>query len=125
MCEVVEEEEEDDDDETYEDDESVSLIEEEGEREVDGMNWWDGDFSDFRWERQAAGRWLITSNREMAFDSLRSLFGPLNELEVEQETPQEVAVRKIQAIFRGYKDRKIYHAIRSLIRLNPESYLMM
>lgn len=114
---------EEDDDESYES-ETASEADEE-DRDVDGRVWWDGDIAvDFRWERTGAGQWLITSNRQMAYDSVQALFGPLNQLEV-VETPEEVAARKIQAIFRGYQDRKVYQGVRSLMRLNPEAYLMM
>ena len=117
------EEYEEDDDESYES-ETASEADEE-DRDVDGRVWWDGDIAvDFRWERTGAGQWLITSNRQMAYDSVQALFGPLNQLEV-VETPEEVAARKIQAIFRGYQDRKVYQGVRSLMRLNPEAYLMM
>lgn len=92
------EEDEEDDDETYDDEESEGASE--GE---------EGDFPDFnsevRWERLSPGRWVVSNSREVAYEGLRSLFGPMNELEVEEETSQEVAARKIQAIFRGYKVR--------------------
>lgn len=125
-CEIQALEEEEDDDETYEDEESETASEaDEEDRDVDGRAWWDGDLSaDFRWERTGAGQWLITSNRQMAFDSLQALFGPLNQLEA-VETPEEIAAKKIQAIFRGYQDRKVYQGVRSLLRLNPEAYLMI
>jgi hypothetical protein len=118
ICEMVEEEEEDEsEDEDYEEDD---------EEDVESVGFPDlGSDELFRWERTGPGQWIITSNREMAYESLRCLFGPLNTLEVEQETPAEIAARKIQTIFRGYKNRKVYQGIRALMALNPESYLLM
>jgi len=102
---VEEAEEEEDDDETYEDD-SVA----EGDDDLP-------DFEEVRWERIGPSQWMVTNSREMAYEALRNIFGPMNEFEVEEETSQEVAARKIQAIFRGYKTRETFHVARTLTGL--------
>jgi hypothetical protein len=119
-CAFEEVEEEEDDDESYEDDESEAASEDEEEG---------GDYPDFnseiRWERLGPGRWIVSNSREMAYESLRSLFGPLNELEVQEETSQEVAARKIQAIFRGYTTRtkvEVHTAADMLLYLFNRAY---
>ena len=112
-CEIQEfdeEEEEEDDDESYEDDE---------ESEAASTVSDDDSMSDIRWERTGPGRWFVVSNREVAYESIRNLFGPLNEFE-EEETPVTVAARKIQAIYRGYKVRDVQQtqqAARALMSL--------
>lgn len=113
-CEVHEWNEGDDDDEEDED-------YEDDDEDVESVSFAPGSGSDelFRWEQTGAGQWLITSNRQMAYESLRCLFGPLNELEVEEETPAEIAARKIQAIFRGHRERKIYGAVKAILSLHP------
>lgn len=100
-------EEEEDDDETYVDAESEAATDMPDEEELE----------DIRWERLGPGRWMIVNSQELAMECLRNLFGPLNHLEVEEMTPQEVAVRKIQAIFRGNKTRQTFHAARVLTQL--------
>lgn len=108
-CSVMEmaEVEEEDDDETYADAESEAATDMPDEEE----------FQDLRWERLGAGRWIITTSHELAMEGVRNLFGPMNELEVEQETSQEVAARKIQAIFRGHRQRSTFKAVTSLMQL--------
>lgn len=103
------EEEEDDDDETFE-----------GESENGSDDGEDDDLPDFeevRWERIGPSQWMVTNSREMAYESLRNLFGPMNELEVQEESPQEVAIRKIQAIFRGRQVRNTHLVALSLMQL--------
>lgn len=115
-CEIQKWEEDEEEDEDYED-------EDEGEEEEEEERFPDlGSDELFRWERTGPGQWMITSNREMAYESLRCLFSPMNTLEVEQETPAEIAARKIQTIFRGFRERKVYKGVRSLLALNPESH---
>ncbi len=96
-CEIQELDEEEDD-ESYEDDEESEAASEASD---------DDSMSDIRWERTGPGRWLVVSSREVAYEGIRSLFGPLNEFE-EEETPVTVAARKIQAIYRGYKVRETH-----------------
>ena len=104
VAEMDEEEEEEEDDETYADAESEAATDMPEEDELE----------DIRWVRLGPGRWMIVQAGEMALEGVRGLFGPLNELEVEEMTPQEVAVRKIQAIFRGKKTRDMLNAAHML-----------
>lgn len=109
-CEVMEaDDEEDEDDETYADAESETATDMPDEEELE----------DIRWERLGPGRWIITTSHEMAMEGVRGLFGPLNELDaVEEEVDQEdVAARKIQAIFRGTQVRNTHRAVVGLMRL--------
>lgn len=77
----------------------------------------DSSYSDTRyWQRIGPGRWLILSANAVAHESMRALFGPLNELECEDD-PSPEAARKIQAVFRGYKARQTYHDALSLLHL--------
>ena len=101
--------EEDEDDETYADAESETATDMPDEEELE----------DIRWERLGPGRWIITTSHEMAMEGVRGLFGPLNELDaVEEEVDQEdVAARKIQAIFRGTQVRNTHRAVVGLMRL--------
>ncbi len=41
----------------------------------------------FRLERQPSGEWVIQNNQELAFDSFRALFNPLNQLDEVDESP--------------------------------------
>ncbi len=114
-CETVEMEDDEEDDEDYneEDVESQSI---------------DSEFPDdlaevdLRWERVGPGRWMIISAPEMALEGVRGLFGPLNELEVEEENPREIAARKIQAIFRGNRVRNTHQAAMALYSLFQQAY---
>ncbi len=111
MCEVVEEEEDDEEDEDYEDepedDESVSISSEDDEM-AEG---------DMVWVRVSPGRWIVTATTAVAYENLRSLFGPLNEPDF-VEDPSVEAARKIQAIYRGYKTRELYKAASGLRALH-------
>lgn len=91
VVEVEENEDEDDDWATEDDDDANSAVTDITE--------------DIRWERVGPGRWFILSNSVMAFESLRSLFGPLNEL-VTEEDHMAVAASKIQALVRGHLVRR-------------------
>ena len=106
-CSIMElDEEEEYDDESYEEDAASEASDDES-------------MSDIRWERTGPGHWLVISNRELAYEGFRSLFGPLNEFE-EEETPVTVAARKIQAIYRGYKvrdTRQTQQAVQGLMSL--------
>lgn len=117
-CSVIEMEDDDeeDDDETYADDdiESQTASDMPDEEELE----------DIRWERLGAGRWIITTSYEVAMEGVRSLFGPLNELEIEEkkEAPHDVAARKIQAIVRGTQVRKTHTAAMGLMGLCARAY---
>ena len=66
-----------------------------------------------------SGQLLFTPTIEIAFMQLRNLFGPLNDMDI-QEPSKDVAAKKIQAIYRGYKARTAFeskNAARSLMRL--------
>ena len=105
--------EEEDDDETYVDEES----------QADTNMPDDDELEDIRWERLGPGRWNITTSHEVAMEGFRGLFGPLNELVFEDEKDtQDVAIRKIQAIYRGYKVREPYEAAHTLLSLFNRSY---
>jgi len=111
-CEVMEpgeEEDDDDDDETYVDTDAES------ETATDMPD--EEELEDIRWERLGPGRWIITTSHEMAMESVRNLFGPLNELDAVEDDPQDVAARKIQAIFRGKQVRNTHEAALGLMRL--------
>jgi hypothetical protein len=113
-CEVMNEEDveddEEDDDETYADAESETATDMPDDEELE----------DIRWERLGPGRWIITTSRELAMEGIRNLFGPLNELDVE-ESSEEIAARKIQAIYRGYQERSAFamkQAVHALVHLS-------
>ena len=108
----VDEVDEEDDDETYADAESEAFTDMPDEEELE----------DIRWERLGPGRWIITTSHELAMEGVRNLFGPMNELDVERETSQEVAARKIQAIFRGHRQRTTYKAVMNLIQFVSAAY---
>lgn len=105
-------EEGDDDYATEEDAESETASD--ANSVLDEIPW---EMADLLWERGGEGRWVVTSRQELAYQGLRSLFGEMNELEVQEETSQEVAARKIQAIFRGFKTREMYRTVRTLLAL--------
>jgi hypothetical protein len=116
-AEVAQEQEEDDDetfvDEGEDDDVSDSDSLHDLARQVeDGM---------LRFERLPSGEWVITKNEEMALESVRNLFGPMNNLE-EQDPPQQIAARKIQAFFRGNQHRNTHKAAMALIHLFQQAY---
>ena len=114
-CEVMEpDDEEEEDDETYADAESETATDMPDEDELE----------DVRWERIGPGRWMIINAQEMAFEGIRSLFGPLNELDAVEEDPKEVAARKIQSIFRGNQVRNTHEAAVGLMRLFQQAYCM-
>ncbi len=112
MCEVVEDDDDDEDYEEEEDEEEEEIsIQDRILRELS---------SDFLLERNLyTGQFLITPRETLALQQVRSLFGPLNELDEEEqpEIPsQEVAARKIQAIFRGNQVRSTFGAAITLMR---------
>ena len=74
------------------------------------------EMSNIRWQRMGDGRWMIITSHELAMESVRGLFGPLNELELEDDT-REIAVRKIQSIVRGHQQRKTYRGLVALLSL--------
>lgn len=107
-CSVQEfEEDEEDDEETYADAESETATDMPDEEELE----------DIRWERLGPGRWMIVNSQELAFEGIRGLFGPLNELDAVEESPLDVAALKIQAIFRGHRVRNTHKAAEALLRL--------
>ena len=116
-CEVYTVDEEDEDDETF-----VDYMDAESQAATDMPD--EEELEELLWERIAPGQWLIVSGREVAYEGVRNLFGPLNELEVEQENPQEVAARKIQAIFRGSRVRNTHEAAVNLLRLFQQAYII-
>ncbi len=79
-CEVVEMDEEDDD-ETYE--------EVEEEEDSESLNDLAREIQQglFRLERLPSGDWVIQNNEEVALDSFRALFYPLNQLDEVDEAP--------------------------------------
>ncbi len=96
-AEVVEVEDNEDEEEDYED---------EGEEDAASVM---TDFTeDIRWERVGPGRWFVLSNSTVAYESLRSLFGPMNELETEEDHIA-AAASKIQALIRGHLVRAHRH----------------
>lgn len=102
-CDVVPfQKEEDDEDEDYEDDESETASES-SDLPPEEM--------DLQWVRVGPGRWFVVSASEAAYDHVRSLFGPLNDLDA------DAAAQKIQAVVRGHLTRRIYGAAVSLVRL--------
>ena len=120
MYEEVREDEEDDDEESYEEDDDE--VSEAGSLDEFAERIWDGTL---RLERNASGQWVVIDTQEMAFESLRSVFGPLNDLDeqpVEAEDPRIVAARKIQAIFRGNQVRNTHKAAVTLMRLFQQAY---
>ena len=108
------EEVEDDDDETYEDAESQTASVDDDDRLAEML------MSD-EWilERNVrTGQLLFTPAIEVSLSQVRNLFGPLNDLDAEPTRPiQDTAARKIQAIFRGYKTRETFQAVRALHQL--------
>lgn len=114
---------EDDEDATLEDAESESADE-------DGDPWDDDDMpddiDDLQWQRIGPGQWLIVSGQEVAFEGVRNLFGPLNELDAFEDEPREdprvVAARKIQAIFRGTQVRNTHQTAVILMHLFQQAY---
>lgn len=122
-CAFEEVEEEDDDEESYADSEASSVTASEAsESDTLAEMLISGEF---RLERNPQGQWLVTSTHDIAYESLRNVFGPLNTLDVEVETPQEVAARKIQAVFRGYRARSgtdVHKAAQTLLRLFLQAY---
>lgn len=118
-CSVVEmgDDDEDDEDATLEDAESQSADEEDSL-----MNDMPEDLDDLQWQRIGPGQWLIVSGQEVAYEGVRNLFGPLNELDAYEEDPRQVAARKIQAIFRGTQTRNMHVAAVGLIRLFAQAY---
>jgi hypothetical protein len=75
-------EEEEDDDESYEE-------EEQEDEDIESLNDLAREIQQglFRLERQPSGEWVIQNNQELAFDSFRSMFGPLNQLDEVDESP--------------------------------------
>jgi hypothetical protein len=116
-CAYEEVEANDDDDETYEDDEDdiseSNSLADFAERLSEGS---------LRLERNASGQWVVTNVEDLVYDSVRSLFGPLNTLDLEVESPQEIAARKIQAFFRGNEARNTHRAAVALMRLFQQAY---
>lgn len=95
---------EDDDDEDYDDEDSVeseSIVSEHPQEEH------------LRWERVGPGRWFVTTASEVAFEGVRNLFGPLNDL----DDPRDEAAKKIQAVVRGHLVRQVYESAVSLVRM--------
>jgi len=110
-CSVIELDEEEEDDD-FEDEESETASE--GDNE---------SVATMRWERIGDGRWMVCSSSSLAHENLRSLFGPLNDLDAEEpEDPRIVAARKIQAIFRGNQVRNTHGAAVNLLRLFQQAY---
>jgi hypothetical protein len=117
---MYEEVEEDDDYATEEDAESETASD--ANSILNEIPW---EVSDLLWERGGEGRWVVTSRQELAYQSFRSLFGEMNELELEDEQPEDpriVAARKIQAIFRGNQVRNTHGAAVNLLRLFQQAY---
>ena len=121
-CEVqAVEEDEEDDDESYEDegDEEEEVDYPLVERILDAV-----PQEDFLIERNnITGQVLVTPLHQVALERFRNLFSYLNEWE--PETPQQVAARKIQAVYRGYKARDDFEqqqAARTLLRLFLQAY---
>lgn len=119
-CEVLEVED-DEDDESYEEeeDEEEEVDYQLVDRILDAV-----PQEDFLVERNnITGQVLVTPLQQVALERFRNLFSYLNEWE--PETPQQVAARKIQAIYRGYKGRsefEMHQAARSLMRLFQQAY---
>lgn len=116
-CSVAEGEDDEDEDATLEDAESESAGDEDSL--IDDLP---DDMDDLHWQRIGPGQWLIVSGQEMAFEGVRNLFGPLNELNAFEEDPREVAARKIQAIFRGTQVRNTHKAAVGLMHLFMQAY---
>ncbi len=72
---------EDEDDETY--------VEEEEDEDIESLNDLAREIQQglFRLERQPSGEWVIQNNEELALDSFRIMFGPLNQLDEIDESP--------------------------------------
>lgn len=110
-CEIFEIEDDEEDD--VADDESESIHSE----VPDDLD------DEIRWERVGPGRWMVISCPEMALEGVRSLFGPLNELDFEEEPQQEAdlapiaAAQKIQAVVRGVLVRNTFQTARALVQL--------
>jgi hypothetical protein len=106
MEELEEDEDEDDDDESYD---------EESETASEASYGLPGVDMDLQWIRLESGRWLVVSTEEQAYENLRGLFGPLNQLD--EEDVRVKAAEKIQAIVRGYQARSIYGAAVAMVRM--------
>lgn len=117
------------DDEGDEDDEDATLEDAESQSAGDADDDFPDDISDLQWQRIGPGQWLIVSGQEVAYEGVRGLFGPLNELDAVEEDPRDavedtrnVAARKIQAIFRGTQTRNTHVAAVGLMRLFAQAY---
>jgi hypothetical protein len=107
---------EEDADEDYEDEESETASDTDS---LDDLSFNDVMRGNARWQRIAEGQYVIIlphGMEAMAYEGVRSLFGPLNELDVEEDS-RDLAARKIQAIFRGHQLRNKHRAAMTLYRL--------
>ena len=77
------EEEDDEEDEDYEEEEE----EDDDDSTTESLSELARDIQSglYRMIRQSSGEWVIQNNEEMAFDSFRTLFGPLNEMHEQEE----------------------------------------
>ncbi len=67
------------------------------------------ELEDIRWERVGPGRWIITTSQELAMEGFRNLFGPLNNLDVENEEPAP-AFEPLSSFSEGDPRRRVvYH----------------
>ena len=102
-CSVVEYE---GDNESYEEDDDH--VSEAGSLDEFADRIWDGTL---RLERNSSGQWVLIDTEELAYDSLRSVFGPLNDLD--QEAPMLPAPAPAPALLRfpegDPRRRVVYH----------------
>ena len=117
-CEVAQGDEEDEDDSDYESDDASEASNNDEDFFLNMRN------EDYLLERNLrTGQWLFTPNSEVAFGWFRYLFGPLNDLDYDDRV--DMAARKIQAVYRGYRARttlETQKAARTLLRLFFQAY---
>lgn len=73
-----------------------------------------------RLERTGTGQWIITDSEDMAYESFRNVFGPMNELDEDEERRNQAA-HKIQEFFRKHQDNDIRLAAITLLRLYDQT----
>ena len=91
----------DDDDASYEEEDGVS---EAGSLDEFAERIWDGTL---RLERNSSGQWVLIDMEEVAYDSLRSVFGPLNDLD--EEAPMLPAPALLRFPEGDPRRRVVYH----------------
>lgn len=129
----VEENQTEDTDSDYEEDDDASSQSEHLNEVSDGVL-----RGSLRLERNAAGRWVLVDTEDVAFESLRNVFGPINDLDSEEirvsvhHRTSDVdsiaslhkAAAKIQAFYRGNQVRNTHEAAIALYRLFQQAYTL-